>query len=182
VDGVITAIRSHPRVAGKSVPIIVAIEACASDGTFIGPMFLRHPGVLVMTEFSDSHKFGVPKNRVTLAGMIMGTKTFLSRGMISIPSDAIAFSSPNASLKMTMARYRSMLSVQFSNFRTDAATGVTNGKGGGANDDLLVSFMMTIYWMLAFPTKNLPEYIGFRDEYPMTCWAGAALIALGLDR
>lgn len=178
----ITAIRTHPRIVGRDVPVVVAIEACASDGTFIGPMFLRHPGVMVMTEFSDIHKFGVPKNRYTLAGMIMATKMFLSRGLLSIPADAVAVSSQRAEFKMTLARHRKTLATQFSNFKTDEVTGITNGKSGGENDDILISFMMAIYWMLKFSTKNLPEYIRFRDMYPNSCWAGSALIALGLDR
>jgi hypothetical protein len=171
MHSVIDALRAHPRV-GEDVPIIVAIEACACDGTFIGPATLRtrtgeaRAGVLVMTEFSDLGKFGVPKTPLTLAATITTMHVVLSRNMLVIPTDIALVSTRYTRIPLTDARLRSTLSIQFSNFRLDEQTGKIHGKASGANDDRLIA----IYWMTKFLCSNNETYMTFRSQYPQSMW------------
>ena len=172
VEGAITAIKEHPRV-GRGVPIIVAIEACSSDATWLAPLFFEHDDVIVLSEFQHEGRFGVPKNPSVLIGLVGATEAFLTRNLVHIPADAVAFSTRFTKTQSTMHAVRENLWRQFANFRINHATGKTSGKGGGENDDLIIAFMMALYWMTKFSVKNDENYNRFKARYPNRTWLAA---------
>lgn len=181
VDRSIETLRKHPRV-GPGIPIIVAVEGCSSDSTWLAPVFMKHEDVLVMSEFKTSEgRYGVPKNPAVLVGLVGATQALLSRSMVSIPGDAAAVSTSHAKRVATMRDYREELSKQFSNFRINGSTGKASGKGNGENDDLIIAFMMSLYWMTKFCVSESPEYVDFKLRYPDNTWltAMAPLLAMG---
>jgi hypothetical protein len=181
VNGAMRAIRAHPRV-GRRIPVVVAIEACSSDATWLAPIFMEHEDVLVMSEFKgESGRFGVPKNPAVLIGLVGATQALLSRDMVSIPADAVAYSTPFAKRASTMRDYREALHKQFSNFRIDHSTGKTSGKAHGENDDLIITFMMCLYWMTKFCVNNPQQYMEFKMRYPDRTWFTAMAPYLATD-
>jgi hypothetical protein len=171
--GCIRELRNHPRV-GPQVPIIVAMEAQGSEASFLAPTFETIDNdVIVMREFKNEGSFGVPKNGNVLVGLVGTTQALLMRNLVSIPNDAIAFSSTHAKSTTTMRDHREALAKQFGAFRVDSYTGSINGKAGGGNDDMLIAFMMALYWMTRFCSRNLDIYIAFRERYGNDIWFSA---------
>lgn len=86
-----------------------------------------------------------------------------------MPSDFIAFSSSMSMKKKSVRDYKEMLSTQFPNFKQDR-NGKFSGKGGGGNDDLLISLAMTTFWMSRFSASINPEYMSFKRRYDPDMW------------
>ena len=172
IRGTMEAIRSHPRV-GRGVPVIVAVEACSAEATWIAPVFERYEDTLVMREFHNEGCFGVPKNRNVLIGMIGTTQEMLARKLVSFPADAVSHATQYTKTSRTMRDHREMLAKQFGSFKLNQHTGKIDGKSGGANDDQLITFMMSLYWMTRFCVRNDPFYMDFRRRYPAETWMSA---------
>ena len=169
LDGSINEIKHHPRV-GRGVPIIVAIEACSSDAIWIAPILMAHPDVLVMSEFKKEFRYGVPKNNEILIGLVGTTHAFLSRKLVSFTSDFVSYSTHHAAKRTTLNENRDDIMNQFENFRVDSASGKVHGKGGGKNDDIIIAFMMALYWMTKFAMSEKEVYWEFRARYESTIW------------
>lgn len=173
IKGSIEKIRSHPRV-GPDVPIIVAIEACSSEATFMAPMFEQvDTNLIAMREFKQDGNYGVPKNKNVLIGLIGTTQALLTRNLIHIPSDSISFNSTFSTTHPTIRDHREVLMKQFGNFRMDQYTRQIHGKSGGNNDDMIIAFMMSLYWMTRFCVRNIPIYMEFRSRFRADIWLSA---------
>jgi hypothetical protein len=171
--GCVRAIRGHPRV-GPNVPIVVAIEGMGAEVVFLGPTFeYCDRDLIVMREFKEDGCLGVPKNERILVGLVGTTKALLMRNLVSVPMDAIAFSSRFAESAPTMRDIRELLAKQFGAFRYDSHVMKITGKGRGGNDDVLIAFMMTLYWMTRFCARNLDVYMQFREKYHPDVWFSA---------
>jgi len=175
--GSIRALRAHPRV-GYGVPIIVAIEGCGPDPIFEGTMFREHEDVLVMTEIKQGTRFGVPKDERITKSLVTTTQTMMSLRLVTIPTDAIAYSTQYAVRKKTMRDFREALASQFANFKLSQKTGKMSGKEHGRNDDLLITFMMALYWMTRFCVSIKDDYLAFKQNYGADIWAMAQAGAL----
>jgi hypothetical protein len=170
--GTVCAIRSHPRVTRVPlVPIVIAMEGMGGESTLIPGMFDPFPNVVVMTEMS-THRYGVPKNQRTLSDMITVVSCLLWQQTTVIPEDAVAFSTSFAKSRRSMRDYREILARQFSNFRYDR-TGKANGKAHGSNDDLVIAFMMSLFWMFKFCNSMNDDYMRVKRFYGPGPWAHA---------
>jgi hypothetical protein len=170
VDGTMQTLRSHPRV-GPDVPIVVAIEGCAGDTLYLPEKFLKYgPNVLVMNEVCGGKRYGVPKTERSTREMVTTVYTMLSLGLVSIPADAVAFATEYAAKKKSMRDFRECLLTQFASFRLDPTSGKMSGKGHGANDDLIVTFMMALYWMTRFAVNEKELYVDFKDMFDPVIW------------
>jgi len=176
VDGCIMNLRKHPRV-GYGIPIIIAIEACNADATYIGPMFLEHnmveKTIFVMAEFPGKTSYGVQKNNRITTALVTATITLLSMRLITIPDDVICYSTNYCQVKATIRDYISALMMNFSNFKLDQETGKMHGKSGGNNDDKLVSFMMPLFWSTKFCANINPDYLDFKERFDPIIWLNA---------
>lgn len=173
VDGTIESLRSHPRV-GPNVPIVVAIEGCSVDPNYMANMFLKYPHVLVMNDVNGGKRYGVPKTEQSTRAMVTTVYTMLALHMVTIPADAMAYSTQYATKKKTLRDYRECLMSQFGAFRLDPSSGKMSGKGHGANDDVLITFMMALYWMTRFAVNEKDDYVAFKQMFDPSAWQTAS--------
>lgn len=169
----LSAIRKHPRV-GPNVPIVVFIEACTTDASYIAPYFLQGPlrdNVIVLSEINGGNRYGVQKNVNTLKNMITSTIVVLSYNLLAIPSDCIPLTSSYCHNPKTMRDYKEALARQFSGFRVNPDTGKINGKYSG-NDDILITLMMNMYWSSVFCTSMRQDYEDFKSHFDQEVWYG----------
>lgn len=179
VQKTMQAIASNRRCA--LAPIVIAIEACSGDAMYIAPMFsecarkyaLSH---CVMSEIRGGKEQGVPKDEDVTRRMIATTVCLLSANSVCIADDCVAISSDFARPPATMANQRQELASQFLRFRADPKTGQISGKGlTGQNDDLIITFMMALYWSVHFCESGRPDYEKFKYIKNTPAWrAGTA--------
>jgi hypothetical protein len=115
--------------------------------------------------------YGTPLDHEIKRSMLVATNALLStgagqrQGLLDIPDDCLAGMSNYAIPQPNLATVKSMLYDQFRNFKI-LPTGKFSGKEGGKNDDLVIAFMMTVYWSQFFCGNFDPSrsYSNFRRE------------------
>jgi len=187
VELFVKSLRSHPRV-GRGVPIVVAIEACSPGDRIFFPRYfldIGDPDLLVMSEIGGGRGYGVPKTERETREMVTTMQAMLSPkfNLVTIPPDAMALSTKyvDPASRKGMGDIKEMLAIQFSSFRLDPKSGKMSGKAGGGNDDLLITFMMALYWMMRFSASDRPEYVDFRRCYSDEIWEMAQPAAMIAD-
>lgn len=103
--------------------------------------------------------------------MVTTTQTMMSLRLITIPIDAVAHSTQYATRQKTMRDFREALASQFASFKLSQTTGKMSGKERGGNDDLLITFMMALYWMTRFGVSVNEDYMAFKQNYGSEVWA-----------
>jgi hypothetical protein len=175
-------IANNPRCTEAIV--VVAIEGCSGDVMYLGPTFrdeckslgLTH---VIMHETNGGKNIGVPKTKDSTRQMVATSLLYLSHRAVCIPSDCVAISSSQSLSPHTMADETRELNSQFMRFRIDATTGKISGKAGpGVNDDLILTFLMCIYWGVLFYESTDPTYMAFKKLKPDSTWERGSLDAM----
>ena len=167
------AIQANPRLDPYATPVIFIIEGVGGDTMWLGPKFLDtahdlHMNAFVIREMKEGPNgpgFGVPKNAMITASMVTSVSGVLAEGLVSIPADCVAVSSVYSLPPKTIQDQCTKLGEQLTAFRMHTDDSV-NGKGGGQNDDLVISFMMAIHWSQVFCQSRRPEVVMYRNAQP----------------
>jgi hypothetical protein len=178
---VIFELNNHPRVRKNNTLMVVAVEGCQGDPTYICPRVLDISGSMgiplcVMREGStndSSQGFGVGKTRRSTIDMAAVMKGTIMINAIHIPADCLAVSSAFEVPQTDLQTQSNKLYNQMATFRLQP-NGSLSGKVAGANDDLVIAFMMTLYWSQMFCRSNSPEYCMYKLR-----WASPDVWLLG---
>lgn len=179
------AVAAHPRVTSDT-PIVIIVEGVGGDTMWLGEMFhdtaqslnLNSHVMREMKEGPDGQGFGVPKNAMVTAAMISALSSVFIRGIVAVPADCLSVSSADALPPKTLQDQCVKLREQLAAFKTNQ-DGTVNGKSSGMNDDLVISFMMTIYWGQRFCRSEKFEYKAFRNMFGnlSEAWMAGAMCA-----
>jgi hypothetical protein len=166
------AVQAHPRVS-PSTPVIIIIEGVGGDTMWLGPKFHDTAQDLamyshVMREMKlgpEGPGFGVPKNAIITGAMIASLNGAFTRKIVAVPADCVSVGSDFALPTKTLQDQCTKLREQLTAFKINS-DGSVNGKRGGENDDLVIAFMMTIYWSQRFCRSENVDYQSFKNLFP----------------
>lgn len=162
----------------QGVPIIVAIEGYQGDTMYIGPLFIeacaKRTEVCLLSEIRNKD-IGVLKDETITRMLIAATQAALCANIVCIADDCVSISSSFARPPLNMSKQREDLARQFVAFRSDPRTGRVSGKGpGGQQDDIIITFMMNLYWSQYFNMSERADYVMFKRRWKTRLWTACA--------
>ena len=186
VLGSVTALREVPEY--KDVPIIMAIESQSNDHLYMAHDLMemekaRNETLLILAEHKcvTGMSHGVPKNQQISSLMPQRTRDMLAMRQVSISKDMIPLTTRCVERRKTARELVSQLEAQLKQYRQDMVTRKYSGKHAGP-DDVCIAFQMALFWMTYFCGSERPEYMDFKDQYPLSVWRSVAPSNVAAER